>query len=62
MTRALADHAEMTPVVAYADVQEVLRSSGFRPSMFTRVSGPLLDGTLMTLGWRSTWPAGGPRS
>lgn len=50
MTRALADHAEMTSVVAYHEVQEVLRSSGFRPSMFTRVSGPLLDGTLMTLG------------
>jgi cytochrome P450 len=46
---AIADHDEMTHLVAYAEVQEVLRSSGFWPSMFTRVSGPLLEGTLMTL-------------
>ncbi|GGM20766.1 cytochrome P450 [Dactylosporangium sucinum] len=49
MTPAIADHVEMTRVVAYHEVQEVLRSSGFWPSMFVRVSGPLLEGTLMTL-------------
>jgi len=46
---ARADHAAMTRVAAYHEVQEVLRSSRFWPSMFVRVSGPLLEGTLMTL-------------
>lgn len=45
----IADHGEMTTVSSYREVQEVLRSSGFWPSMFVRVSGPLLEGTLMTL-------------
>jgi cytochrome P450 len=39
----------MTRITGYHEVQEVLRSSGFWPSMFVRVSGPLLEGTLMTL-------------
>lgn len=46
---ALADHSEMTRIAACREVQEVLRSSSFWPSMFVRVSGPLLEGTLMTL-------------
>jgi cytochrome P450 len=45
----LADHSQMTLVTRYREVQEVLRSSSFWPSMFVRVSGPLLEGTLMTL-------------
>ncbi|WP_432843223.1 cytochrome P450 [Dactylosporangium sp. CA-092794] len=48
-TQVIADHGEMTRIVDYHEVQEVLRSSGFWPSMFVRVSGPLLEGTLMTL-------------
>jgi cytochrome P450 len=50
MTKAgLADHSQMTLVTTYREVQEVLRSASFWPSMFVRVSGPLLEGTLMTL-------------
>jgi len=49
MTQTIEEHAGMIRVSAYQEVQEVLRSSGFWPSMFVRVSGPLLEGTLMTL-------------
>ncbi|BCB83878.1 cytochrome P450 [Phytohabitans suffuscus] len=49
MTQTIDEHAGMVRVSAYHEVQEVLRSSGFWPSMFVRVSGPLLEGTLMTL-------------
>jgi cytochrome P450 len=45
----VADHGDMTLVDTYHGVQEVLRSSGFWPSMFARVSAPLLEGTLTTL-------------
>jgi cytochrome P450 len=45
----VADHGEMTLVDTYHGVQEVLRSAGFWPSMFARVSAPLLEGTLTTL-------------
>ena len=47
---ASVDRSEMTWIRDYRDVQEVLKSSAFVPSLHLRSSAPLLQDTLMTLG------------
>ncbi|GAA1851737.1 cytochrome P450 [Pseudonocardia ailaonensis] len=47
--QTIGDHGDMTVISRYHEVQEVMRTSGFWPSMFGRFSKPLLDGSLMSL-------------
>jgi cytochrome P450 len=43
------DRSEMTWVTTYAEVEQLLKSPAFVPSLHLRSSAPLLDHTLMTL-------------